>query len=223
MYRILIVEDDAAIAAALARHLSSWGFEPLICEDFSRVMETFLAFDPHLTLLDLSLPVSDGYSLCQQIRRISKTPVIFLSSAGDNLNIVTAMTLGADDFIVKPFDPAVLHAHLIAQLRRAYDFSAPPDSALWHGASLCAQDAALILGETRLTLTRNEFRILSTLLSRRGQVVSRETLMERLWETDSFVDENTLSVNVNRLRRKLEPLGLSAFIVTRKGLGYAAE
>ena len=223
MYHILIVEDDAAIAAALARHLSSWGFEPRTCEDFSRVMETFLTFDPHLTLMDLALPVQDGYSLCQQIRRVSKTPVIFLSSAGDNLNIVTAMTLGADDFIVKPFDPAVLHAHLLAQLRRAYDFSAAPDSALWHGASLCAQDAALILGQTRLPLTRNEFRILSTLLSRRGQVVSRETLMERLWETDSFVDENTLSVNINRLRRKLEPLGLSSFIVTRKGLGYAAE
>lgn len=222
MYRILIVEDDAAIAAELSRHIASWDFSVRACEDFARVMEAFSAFDPQLVLLDLSLPLFDGYHWCREIRRVSGVPIVFLSSASDNLNIVTAMTLGADDFIAKPFDLTVLHAKLLALLRRAYDFSGTP-ALTARGATLRASDASLVFEGSRLPLSRNEYGILQTLLERRGQIVSREALMERLWATDSFVDENTLSVNVNRLRKKLDAFGLSGLIETRKGLGYIIE
>lgn len=223
MYRIFIVEDDASIAGALARHIGSWGFEARACQDFMRVTQELFSFDPHLVLLDISLPFEDGYHWCRQIRKTSKVPVVFVSSAGDNLNIVTAMTLGADDFIQKPFDLTVLHAKLLALLRRAYDFAGVPQTLDCHGISLSREDTTLSYGGTRLTLTRNEYRILRTLIERQGTIVSRDALMERLWETDSFVDENTLSVNVNRLRRKLAGIGLPELIATRKGLGYVIE
>lgn len=223
MYRILIVEDDALIARTLGEHIAAWGFEPRIAERFADVMADFAAADPHLVLLDISLPFFSGHHWCQEIRRVSKVPIVFLSSASDNMNIVTAMTLGADDFIAKPFDLTVLSAKLQALLRRAYDFNAAPQVLELRGVQLSRADTFLIYRGQRLDLTRNEYRILLTLMERAGQIVSREALMERLWETDSFVDENTLSVNVTRLRRKLEPLGLSALIATRKGLGYIIE
>lgn len=223
MYRILIVEDDAAIARAVSRHIASWGFDTRTAADFSDVMRDFTQYDPHLVLLDIALPFFSGYHWCQEIRRVSKVPIVFLSSASDNMNIVTAMTLGADDFIAKPFDLTVLSAKMQALLRRAYDFSATPQVLEHRGVQLSRTDACLTYEGKTLALTRNEYRILTTLMERAGQIVSRETLMERLWETDSFVDENTLSVNVTRLRRKLEPLGLSSLIATRKGLGYIME
>lgn len=223
MYRILIVEDDAAIARAVSRHIAGWGFETRAAADFSDVMRDFAQFDPHLVLLDITLPFFSGYHWCQEIRRVSKVPIVFLSSASDNMNIVTAMTLGADDFIAKPFDLTVLSAKMLALLRRAYDFSAAPQVLEHRGVQLSRTDACLTYEGKTLALTRNEYRILMTLMERAGQIVSRETLMEHLWETDSFVDENTLSVNVTRLRRKLEPLGLSSLIATRKGLGYIME
>lgn len=223
MYRIFLIEDDASIAGALARHLKSWGFEARACQDFRRVTQELLAYDPHLVLLDITLPFEDGFHWCRQIRKTSKVPVMFISSAGDNLNIVTAMTLGADDFIAKPFDLTVLHAKLLALLRRAYDFAGAAKTLDCRGLSLSREDTTLVCGETRLTLTRNEYRILRTLMERQGTIVSREALMEQLWETDSFVDENTLSVNVNRLRHKLAGVGLSDLIATRKGLGYTIE
>lgn len=223
MYRILIVEDDAAIARAIGRHIAAWGFEARIASDFSDIMKDFSAFDPHLVLLDISLPFFSGYHWCQEIRRVSKVPIVFISSASDNMNIVTAMTLGADDFIAKPFDLTVLSAKMQALLRRAYDFSSTPQVLEHRGVQLSRMDTVLLYQGESLSLTRNEYRILLTLMERAGSIVSRETLMERLWETDSFVDENTLSVNITRLRRKLEPLGLSHLIATRKGLGYIME
>ena len=145
---------------------------------------------------------------------------LFLSSASDNMNIVMAMNLGADDFIAKPFDPAVLTAKIQAMLRRSYDF-APSSPLLEHrGAVLDTGDATLHIGEEKLELTKNEFRILLTLLQNKGKVVSREKLMEQLWQSDSFIDDNTLTVNVNRLRRKLDAAGLEGFISTRFGVGY---
>lgn len=223
MYRILIVEDDETIAGALSRLLCQWGFEARAAGDFKDVMGEFSRFLPHLVLLDVTLPHFSGYHWCGEIRRVSRVPVLFLSCAGDSMNIVTAMTLGADDFIAKPFDPAVLRAKLTALLRRCYDYVEPPCAPEHRGARLSQADAALLVGENRVALTRNEYRILQTLMERPGQIVSRDTLMERLWQTDSFVDENTLSVNVARLRRKLEPYGLGDMIVTRKGLGYALQ
>lgn len=220
MYRILIVEDDRAIADAMARHIESWGFETRCAKDFSNVTGEFVAFDPQLVLLDVSLPSFNGYHWCAEIRKLSSVPVMFVSSASDNMNIVMAMNMGGDDFIAKPFDLNVLMAKLQALLRRAYDFGGQAALFEHRGAVLNASDASLNYRGNKIPLTRNECRILLTLMRAKGAVVDRETLMQRLWETDCFVDENTLTVNVARLRRKLEGAGLDGFICTKKGMGY---
>ena len=183
----------------------------------------FADFDPQLVLLDIGLPFYNGYHWCSQIRRQSRVPIIFISSASDNMNIVMAMNMGADDFIAKPFDLDVLLAKVQALLRRTYDFGGASRLLQHRGAVLNLDDGSLSTGDGKLELTKNELRILQVLLENAGKTVSRETLMQRLWETDSFVDENTLTVNVARLRRKLESCGLAGFIVTKKGLGYMVE
>ena len=219
MYRVLLVEDDRGIADALCAQLGDWGFAVRAVEDFRDVTGEFRAFDPQLVLLDLMLPFQSGYHWCAELRKISNVPVMFLSSAADNLNIVTAMNMGADDFIAKPFDCAVLVAKMQALLRRSYDFVQAAPALTCRGAQLCTDDQTLQFGAEKIALSKNEYRILETLM-REGGIVSRDTLMERLWETDSFVDENTLNVNVARLRKKLEGAGLSEYIVTKKGVGY---
>ena len=223
MYRILLVEDDPIIAQTVQRHLESWGWQVKAAADFSDVMADFTAFDPQLVLLDITLPFYNGYHWCDLIRRESRVPVIFLSSAADNMNIVMAMHMGGDDFIPKPFDLNVLTAKVQALLRRTYEFAQNQAVLPLGDGVLNLQDGTFVRGEQRLALTRNEFRILEMLLENRGRIVSRDELMERLWSTDSFVDENTLSVNVNRLRKKLEEAGLSDAIRTRKGEGYIIE
>ena len=220
--KIFIVEDDAVIAAAICRHLTGWGYQVRCAEDFQHVMETFAAFQPHLVILDISLPFFNGYHWCGEIRKVSRAPILFLSSAADNMNIVMAVGMGADDFVHKPFDLEVLTAKIQALLRRAYDFAAAPTLSRG-GVTLDLSAAAVTCGAEKLDLSRNEFRILQVLMENAGKTVSRETLMLRLWETDSFVDENTLSVNINRLRRKLAGLGLTDFIKTKKGFGYLVE
>ena len=223
MYKIFLVEDDDAIAAAVARHIASWGWEVRRAADYTDVAGEFAAFAPHLVLLDIGLPYRNGYHWCAEIRKLSQVPIIFLSSASDNMNIVMAMNMGGDDFIAKPFDLEVLTAKVQALLRRTYDFAADTGRLEHRGAVLNLRDATLSYGEEKLDLSRNEYRILQVLLENRGRTVSRETLMQKLWETDSFVDENTLSVNMNRLRRKLDSMGLEGFIRTKKGLGYLVE
>lgn len=223
MYRILIVEDDRTIAGALAAHLGRWDYQVACVEDFKNVMDQFRSFDPQLVLLDIMLPFYNGFYWCQEIRRTSNVPVIFLSSANDNMNIVMAMNMGGDDFIAKPFDLNVLLAKIQTILRRTYDFAAPAPTLEHRGAVLNTADASLMYQGQRIELTKNDYRILQTLLERKGSVVSRETLMEKLWETDRFVDENTLTVNIARLRCKLEAAGLSDYITTKKGLGYLIE
>ncbi len=322
VYRILIVEDDPVIAGAMCRQIGLWGFEVKCAEDFRDITGEFKDYDPHLVLLDIMLPFYDGYYWCSEIRKFSKVPIVFLSSASDNMNIVMAMNMGGDDFIAKPFDLNVLTAKIQAVLRRTYDFapemaqsgggnvfaseaakpdgrgmsalktaefdsgdasapgmaksgggvsalkttgsdsgnagapgmtrpgsgdmsesgmkhpgadasgleqaprgiswsSGPAAAVLEHkGAVLNTSDASLSFQGKRVELTKNEYRILQTLLAEKGRIVSRDKLMLRLWETDSFVDENTLTVNITRLRRKLEREGLDDFITTRKGLGY---
>ena len=207
MYRILVVEDDEIIARSVRRHLESWDYEVTCVKDFANVMAEFSEFAPQLVLMDIKLPFFNGYHWCTEIRRISKVPVIFLSSASDNMNIVMAVNLGGDDFIAKPFDLDVLTVKVQAMLRRTYDFSGESSVISCRGVLLHPAEAAVSYGEERLELTKNELRIL-------------QTLMEKLWESDSFVDENTLTVNVNRLRRKLTGIGLGDFIVTKKGVGY---
>ena len=223
MYRIFLVEDDEVIAGAVKRHLEGWGYTVRCAQAFDRVLQGFAAFDPQLVLLDISLPFFNGYHWCQEIRKVSKVPILFLTSAGDSVNTVMAMQLGGDDLLAKPFDLQVLSAKVQAMLRRAYDFGPAAHLLSCGGAVLNVSDGTLTVDGQRLELTRNEFRILQMLLERKGQTVSREALMTRLWESDSFVDENTLTVNVGRLRRKLEAAGLPDLIRTRKGEGYRAE
>ena len=218
MYRLFIVEDG--IANAVAAQAQAWNLQTHIVQDFSNVMHEFAEFSPHIVLLDIMLPFFDGYHWCSEIRRVSKVPIIFVSSASDNMNIVMAMNLGADDFISKPFDGSVLMAKIQALLRRTYDFGANVPVLEHRGALLDTGENSLVFGDEKITLTKNEYRILLCLMENKGKVVSREKLMERLWETDSFVDENTLTVNVNRLRKKLDAAGLKDFIATKFGVGY---
>ena len=223
MYKLFIVEDDTGIACAVKELAEAWEFEVRMCEDFRNVTEEFSAFQPHIVLLDIGLPFFNGYHWCGEIRKISNVPVIFISSASDNMNIVMAMNMGADDFIAKPFDGSVLMAKVQALLRRTYDFAASAPLLSHRGAFLNTGDSTLSVGDSKIELTKNEYRILLCLLENKGKIVSREKLMERLWETDSFVDENTLTVNVNRLRKKLDGAGLENFIATRFGVGYIVE
>ncbi len=220
MYRVFIVEDDRAIASAVVRHLESWGMETRCVQDFRQVTAEFSAYDPHLVLMDVRLPFFNGYHWCQEIRRVSKAPIIFISSASDSMNVVMAMNMGADDFIAKPFDLNVLMAKIQALLRRSYDFADSAPRLEHRGAALHPGEYMLRFQGQEIPLTKNEHRILLTLMSCPGRVVSREKLMEALWATDSFVDENTLSVNVNRLRKKLDAAGLEGFIATQHGVGY---
>ncbi len=223
MYRLMIVEDDAGIAEAVAERASAWNLEVRAVTDFRGVLREFAEFSPHILLLDISLPFFDGYYWCAEIRRASKVPIIFLSSAADNMNIIMAMNLGADDFIAKPFDMSVLMAKVQALLRRTYDFAAGVPVIEHRGALLNTADGTLVFNGEQISLTQNELRILICLMENKGRTVSRERLMERLWNTDSFVDENTLTVNVNRLRKKLDAAGLEGFIGTKFGVGYIVE
>lgn len=221
--KIFIVEDDPVIASAVAEHIASWGCETRIAQNFQNIVQEFVDFDPQLVLLDVGLPFYNGYHWCSEIRRFSSVPIIFVSSASDNMNIVMAINMGADDFIAKPFDLDVLTAKVQALLRRTYDFAAASPVLSHRGAVLQTGDQSLLVDGEKLPLSKNEYRILWTLLQDKGTIVSREKLMEALWQTDSFVDENTLSVNMARLRKKLDGAGLENFIATKKGMGYIVE
>ena len=223
MYRIYIIEDDNIIAGKIKEHMTNWGFEARCASDFRNIMGEFAEYEPHMVLLDISLPFFNGYHWCEEIRRVSKVPVIFLSSAADNMNIIMAMSMGGDDFIAKPFDMNVLVAKVQAVLRRTYDFGGQTQVIEHRGALLNMSDASLVYNGEPVELTRNDYKILLTLMENRGSIVSRETLMEKLWETDCFVDENTLTVNIARLRKKLDNAGLTGFITTKKGIGYIVE
>lgn len=223
MYRIFIVEDDGVIAGAVRRHLEGWGYQVACARRFDAVLAEFLDFDPQLVLLDISLPFFNGYHWCREIRKVSQVPILFLTSASDSVNMVMAMQMGGDDLLAKPFDLQVLSAKVQAMLRRAYDFSSAPALLFCGGAVLNPANGTLTVSGKKIELTRNEGRLLQLLLEKKGQIVSRDAMMTALWESDSFVDENTLSVNVNRLRRKLEAAGLPDFIRTKKGAGYLVE
>ena len=223
MYKILIVEDDMVIARTVKNHLQPWGFEVEYVSDFQNVMTHFVSFDPQLVLLDISLPFVNGFTLCNEIREVSKVPIIFISSASDNMNIVMAINMGGDDFIAKPFDLTILTTKVQALLRRTYDFTGQTSLLEHRGAILNTSDATLTYNGQKIDLTKNDQKILHVLLENKGKAVSRDVLMTRLWETDSFIDDNTLTVNINRLRKKLEAIGLNDFIKTKKGLGYLVD
>lgn len=217
------MEDDPVIVDVVRRHLESWGYEVVCPERFDNVLAEFAAAGPHLVLLDISLPFFNGYHWCQEIRKISKVPILFLTSASDNVNVVMAMQMGGDDLLAKPFDLQVLSAKVQAILRRTYDFGPAAVLLSCGGAVLNLSDGSLQVNGQKVELTKNESKLLQLLMEHKGQIVSRDAMMTALWESDCFVDENTLSVNVNRLRRKLETAGLPGFIRTKKGAGYLVE
>lgn len=220
MYKILIIEDDQIIAQALKNHLDKWELETRLVEDFHHILDQFVDYDPQLVLLDISLPFFNGYHWCSEIRKISKVPIIFISSTSDNMNIVMAMNMGGDDFIAKPFDLTVMVAKIQALLRRTYSFQGQVSLLEHQGAILNLSDASLNYADLKVELSKNEFKTLQILLENKGQVVSRDVIMKRLWDSDCFVDDNTLTVNIARLRKKLDEAGLADFIATKKGIGY---
>ena len=220
MYRLLIIEDDKGIAEAIKTQAEMWDIQVHYVQNFRNVMTEFAEFDPHIILLDISLPFFNGYHWCSEIRKVSKVPIIFISSASDNMNMVMAMNMGADDFIPTPFDTNVLIAKIQALLRRTYSFGESRPILEHRGAMLNTGDNTLSYDGKNVPLSKNEYRILLVLMKNKGKVVSREKLMETLWQTDEFVDENALTVNVGRLRKKLEAAGLPGFIETKFGVGY---
>lgn len=223
MYRILIVEDDFVIANSLKEHLAKWSYDVEYVTDFKEVLTQFINYNPQVVLLDISLPFLNGYHWCTEIRKVSSVPIVFLSSAADNMNIVMAMNLGADDFIAKPFDLNVVTAKIQALIRRSYSFSGQVNVMEHKGVILNISNATLTYSNEKIQLTKNDFKLLQILFEKAGTVVSRDSIMARLWEDDNFVDDNTLTVNITRIRKKLEEIGLVNFIKTKKGIGYIIE
>ncbi len=223
MYRILLVEDDFALAEAMKKQIESWGNRVELVKEFNDVMKSFLEYQPQMVLLDIMLPFYNGYHWCSEIRKVSTVPVVFISSASDNMNIVMAINMGGDDFIAKPVDPMVLTAKVQAVLRRTYELVDITPFMEFHGAVLNLNDGSVEYGGKRIELTKNEFRILQTLLENKGKIVSRDLLMTKLWQDDCYVEENTLTVNVARLRKKLDEEDLTDVIVTKPGSGYIIE
>lgn len=220
MYKILIVEDDRTISERVAVQLNRWGYQARETHAFDSILEDFEAFQPHLVLMDIALPFYDGYHWCREIRKLYTTPIMFISSASDDMSLVMALNMGADDFIAKPFQMEVLVAKVQALIRRTYDFSDAVSTCVVGDVVLIPAEAVVERNGHRLELTKNELRILEVLMREPGHIVSRERMMRHLWDTDSFIDDNTLTVNVTRLRRKLSEIGLGEWIVTKKGLGY---
>lgn len=220
MYRILIIEDDDIIAKNIATHFKRWNYETMQIIDFKNIMEEFLKFDPQLVLLDIGLPFYNGFYWCQEIRKISKVPILFLSSMNDNMNIVMAMNMGGDEFIEKPFDLNVLTAKVQALLRRSYSFQGNGNVLEYEGMILNLNDASFSYKEKNVSLTKNEFRILQMLMENAEKIIARDDIIARLWESDEFIDDNTLTVNVARLRKKIENAGMDNWIRTKKGIGY---
>ena len=220
MHKILLVEDDDVIRQQVKKILEQWGYEVILVEDFMEVLSIFVKEEPHLVLMDIGLPLFNGYHWCQEIRKVSKVPIMFLSSRDQAMDIVMAINMGGDDFVTKPFDQNVLLAKIQGLLRRSYEFGKDQSLLEYMGVILNLKAMDLVYQGEVVSLTKNEFQILQVLFERSGNIVSREDLMKELWNSDFFIDDNTLSVNVARLRKKLEAVGLNDFIETKKGVGY---
>ena len=220
MHKILLVEDDEVIRQQVKKMLEQWGYEVVLVEDFMEVLSIFVKVEPHLVLMDIGLPLFNGYHWCQEIRKVSKVPIMFLSSRDQAMDIVMAINMGGDDFVTKPFDQNVLLAKIQGLLRRSYEFGKDQSLLEYMGVILNLKAMDLVYQGEVVSLTTNEFQILQVLFDHAGNIVSREDLMKELWNSDFFIDDNTLSVNVARLRKKLEAVGLKDFIETKKGVGY---
>lgn len=219
-YKVLIIEDDFNAAQSISNFLSTYGFQCEYLKDFQQVIDQFITFKPEIVLLDITLPHYNGYYWCEEIRKISKVPIIFISSINDNLNMILAMNMGGDDFVVKPFDLNFLLAKINSLLRRTYDFQGTMNVIACGDVLLDLDNAKLQYKGNILELSRNDFIILKELMTHSGKNVSRDELMQALWNDNTFVDDNTLSVNMARVRNKLSKIGLEGFIITRKGMGY---
>ncbi|QQK07019.1 response regulator transcription factor [Miniphocaeibacter halophilus] len=223
MKKIFIIEDELAIATELEEQLKNWGYDARKVEDFERVIEEFKDYNPDLVLMDIKLPFLNGFIWCERIREFSKTPIIFLTSASDSLNLITAINHGGDDFISKPFEIQVLIAKIKALLRRTYEFELSNSILEYKGVILDTDNMTVKYEEKVESLTKNEFLILEILMENINKVISRNRIMDKLWNTDSFIDDNTLTVNINRLRKKLELIGIQDLIKTKKGMGYIIQ
>lgn len=216
MYKVMIVEDDEIISNSIAGYLNKWQYTTHEVSNFQNVITEFVEEKPDIVLMDINLPYFDGYYFCEEIRKISKVPIIFISSASDDMNIVMAMNIGADDFIEKPFKLVVLKAKIEALLRRVYNFNNSNSLIVYKEVIFDINKDEIKYKDNVAALTKNESKILTILLENREKIVSREDIIAALWQSDNFIDENTLSVNVNRLRSKLKDIGIADFIITKK-------
>lgn len=223
MVRIYIVEDDEVILKSLGKFLKSWSYEVSSPDDFSSVYENFLDINPDLVLLDVSLPFFNGYYWCEKIRSSSNVPIIFISSADENLNKIMAMNMGADDYITKPFDLDLLLAKIKAVLRRSYQYSETVSKLSYKDIEIDRNRMVLTFAGNDLSLSKNEYLILEMMFEYPEKVYKREEIMDKIWQTDEFIDDNTLTVNIMRLRKKLEAIGLGDLIKTKKKVGYYIE
>ncbi|MFM1525056.1 MULTISPECIES: response regulator transcription factor [Helcococcus] len=221
MYKIYIVEDDTVISNSMKKFLESWGYQVEITKNFHNVVEEFEVFNPDLVLLDIHLPFFNGYHWCDKIRGKSNAPIIFISSSNDNMNIVMALSKGADDFVSKPFDLNILNAKIQALLRRTYELNSTLENLYtYKGITYDMSKSILSFEEKTIELTKNESKIFQILMENREKIVSRNNIMEFLWDTDEFIDDNTLTVNINRLRKKILEIGIEDVLQTKKGQGY---
>ena len=221
MFKIMVVEDDVSLKNIIAKCLTKWGHDVHQIENLENIIEEFKNYNPELVLLDINLPFYDGFHWCNEIRKISKVPIIFISSRNSNMDVIMGVNLGADDYIQKPFSVVVLVAKVNALLRRTYNFVDNNSNQIIHnGVTLDLSTATINYEDNTIELTKNEIKILHELMKYKGQIVSRNKLMKKLWDNDWFVDDNTLTVNVNRIRSKLNEIGLEDFIETKRGLGY---
>ncbi len=221
MAKIMVVEDEAVIRQLIIEELEKWQFETFGTTDFHQVLTDFEEQEPQLILLDINLPVFDGYYWCQKIREASKVPIIFISSRNTNMDMIMAMNMGADDFVTKPFEIDVLIAKINALLRRSYNYVESSSETLVHnGLTLNIDNSCMYINGESIDLSKNEYRLLYILMKNHGKILSREKLLRALWDDERFVDDNTLTVNINRLRRKIEQAGMNGYIETKVGQGY---
>lgn len=223
-YLIYIVEDDKMLAEEIYRLLMKWGYHVRLAEMFDSILDEFQAIQPNIVLMDVNIPSFDGFYWCKKIREISGVPIIYISSRDSSMDIIMGMNNGGDDYLLKPFDNAVLVAKLQAVIRRTYEYSIQDSHVLQcKGLTVHLEEAIAVYDNKKCELTKNELRILSLLMEQQGKVVTRQALMRSLWNDEIYVNENTLTVNVNRVRFKLEELGLRSFITTKKGMGYVVQ
>ncbi len=221
MYKIMVIEDDSTLCKEITEGITRWSYDTITIRDFNNILKEFINTNPHLVIMDINLPYFDGFYWCKKIREISKVPIVFLSLGIQTWDIVMAINMGGDDYIAKPFSLDVLMAKLNALLRRTYSYGDKSHEVLeYMNAVLNINDNTILFKDTKVDLTKNEFRILLLLMKNQGKIISREKIMRTLWEDESFIDDNTLTVNINRLRSKLSDMGLRDYITTKKGQGY---